>query len=188
MSLPESSLRVESVLADTNAPLRDIKDPVSWPGPFPWWAVALAVVVLLAVLAALLAVYLVNRPRKPPPLPKGPPPHEVALRALRELLARGWIEEGAVEPFYVAVSNIARSYIEDRFHLRAPEQTTEEFIREASRSHALSAEHQDLVGAFLTQCDLVKFARHRPGPDDMKAAYAAAERLVMETRPPEAGP
>ncbi|MCZ7592481.1 MAG: hypothetical protein M5U15_10150 [Kiritimatiellae bacterium] len=69
--------------------------------------------------------------------------------------------------------------------MRASEQTTEEFIRAATTSRLLQLEHQQLVIAFLEQSDLVKFARHQPAQTDMEAALAAAERLVLETRPPE---
>jgi hypothetical protein len=105
------------------------------------------------------------------------------LAALQILLAKKWIEQENIEPFYIELSTIARSYIEARFNLRAPELTTEEFIRETASSHHLSLDHQQLTGAFLEQCDLVKFAKHRPAQSDMRAAYSAAERLVRETIP-----
>jgi len=136
-------------------------------------------------------VLLARRIKMPPPLPPPVPPHERALHALAGLLSKHWIEQANVEPFYVELSDIVRRYIEDRFQLRAPEQTTEEFIRATANSALLSHDHRKLTSSFLEQCDLVKFARHRPGADDMRAAYSAGERLVRETTPlPEnhAGP
>jgi len=47
----------------------------------------------------------------------------------------------SVERFYVELSAIVRDYLEDRFALRAPELTTEEFLAEAGRSPDLSREH-----------------------------------------------
>ena len=41
----------------------------------------------------------------PPPLPA---PHVTALEALRQLQAKGWIEQRNIEPFYVELSTIAR--------------------------------------------------------------------------------
>jgi hypothetical protein len=117
--------------------------------------------------------------RYPPPLK----PHETALNALRDLLAKGWIESENAEPFYIELSSIIRRYLEDRFGLRAPERTTEEFIREATTSRFLSSDHQILTSEFLEQCDLVKFARYQAGREDMKNGYRAAERLVRETIP-----
>jgi len=34
------------------------------------------------------------------------------------------------KPFVIAVSDTARAYLEERFNFRAPERTTEEFLRE----------------------------------------------------------
>lgn len=182
---PFALLQVESTLGDTNNVMRDIKAPVNWPAVFPPWLLALVIIVVLTLAVALVAARVLAKPRtllqQPPPTP----PHMVALQALAKLLRSGWIESENVEPFYVELSSIVRRYIEDRFDLRAPERTTEEFIREAAVSRVLTSDHQLLTREFLEQCDLVKFARHRPGKQDMQAAYDAAERLVQETRPSE---
>jgi len=184
LPFPDLSLRVESTLASTNAPMRDIKGLAGWPGPSH---LRLLAVLALIALVALAAGYIAwRRTRKPRPAAPAAPPvpaHEVALRALADLLAKRWIEEEQVEPFYVAVSGIVRTYLEQRFQMRATEQTTEEFIRDAVQSRFLSPAHKDLTRAFLEQSDLVKFARHRPGAPEMRGAYEAAERLVRETIP-----
>lgn len=180
---PLVRFNVVSVLAATNTAPRDIKGLAKWPAAFPRWAVVLLVIALLAAAAALLLARVLSKPRTILQYPLPPPPHEVAIAALRNLLSRGWIETGQIEPFYVELSSIVRRYIEDRFGLRAPERTTEEFIREAASSRLLSADHQLLTRDFLEQCDLVKFAKHRPGAPEMRAGFDAAERLVMETVP-----
>jgi hypothetical protein len=180
---PDARFTVESVLTGKDTPPRDIKGPARWKRTTPPWITGLLIVAALAVVAALLARRFLGKPRTILRYPPPPPPHEVALRALQELISKGWIEAENVEPFYVGLSQIVRSYIEDRFGLRAPERTTEEFIREASTSRSLPPAHQTLTRDFLEQSDLVKFARHRPAQADMRAAHGAAERLVKETRP-----
>ena len=105
-------------------------ESTSW----PWW--------VLGVLVALVAgVLLWRRNRKsadvqatitPPP----PPPHERALQALQALLSRHLPEQGDVEPYFVELSEILRRYVEDRFGLRAPEQTTEEFLADLQQTAA----------------------------------------------------
>lgn len=181
---PAASFSVLSVLAPTNSEPRDIKGLVSWPGVFPRWLSGLLLVAALAVAAALAVRHFLLKPRTILQYPPEAPPHETALRRLRELLTRGWIESAQAEAFYVELSSIVRQYIEDRFALRAPERTTEEFIREAANSRLLSTTHQQLVAGFLEQSDLVKFARFAPAPDAMRAAFQAGERLVRETAPP----
>lgn len=181
--VPPLSLRVDSLLDGTNTTLRDIKDLARWPRAGLQSAFLMLGLVALAAVAVALLVLFWRRRAQRPALVRETPPHERALQALAELRARGWIGTGHVEPFYVELSAIARRYLEDRFRLRAPEQTTEEFIRAATTSRLLSVEHQQLVVAFLLQSDLVKFARHHPAAADMEAALAAAEQLVRETAP-----
>jgi hypothetical protein len=180
---PVVKFAVRSTLAGANTPWRDIKELAHWPGVFPRWLTGLLLIAVLAAIAALIAHRFLTKPRAilryPPPLK----PHEAALNALRNLLAKGWIESENAEPFYTELSSIIRRYLEDRFGLRAPERTTEEFIREAATSRLLSSDHQMLTSEFLEQCDLVKFAQHQPGREDMKNGYRAAERLVRETIP-----
>ena len=83
----------------------------------------------------------------------------------------------------MAVSDAIRQYIERQFRLRAAEQTTEEFLQDMTRSQRLRPTHKELLADFLTQCDLVKFARFRPGPKETEAVLAAAIRFVDETVP-----
>ena len=50
--------------------------------------------------------------------------------ARREAIAeaRGLIAEGAFKEYYSALSGIVRTYVEQRFRIRAPEMTTEAFL------------------------------------------------------------
>ena len=64
---------------------------------------------------------------------------------------------------------------------RAPEMTTEEFLAATARGGALEPAHRTLLGGFLVESDLVKFARHVPSVDDSDRAFVAAERFVADT-------
>jgi len=182
--LSDSRFTVVSALASGSEKARAMKGLYQWPRALPV-RIGLALIALIAAaLATVLLARLLRRRRAVQAAPKPlPQPHEIALAALDMLLRRNWIETENIEPFYIELSGIVRTYIEGRFNLRAPELTTEEFIRDATSSHHLSLEHQQLCTAFLEQCDLVKFAKHSPTQDDMRAAFAAAERLVKETIP-----
>ncbi len=184
VELPTLLLQVTSTLGNPPPDLADIKGPVSAGGP-PWATIAavIAAAAALAAVVALLARRLLRRAGATPGA-RVLPPHDIALAALHALRARGFIEAGQTEPFYVELSAIVRIYLEQRFDLHAPEQTTEEFIRTSSQSDALSLEHRQLTQSFLEQSDLVKFARFSPAAADMETALAAAERLVRETIPP----
>jgi len=183
--LPDLPIEVISVLEQENETLADLKDPVLWPRTSEQrllWA--LLAVMGLALLAGLIALYVrrSKTPKEAPPVPVIPA-HELALKALRDLKAEPWLEKGEFERYYVKLSDIVRHYLENRFDLHAPEQTTEEFIREASSHSALNPRQKETVQAFLLQSDLVKFARFTPSTSEADAAYDSAIHLVEETKP-----
>jgi hypothetical protein len=180
---PFVTLEVASTLTGESTAPHDIKGLAHWPGRVPRWFIGLLAALLIAGVLAMILKHVLSKPRTILHMPPLPPAHEIALQALKNLLAKGWIEARNIEPFYVELSGIVRRYIEDRFNLKAPERTTEEFIREAANSRVLSSPHQLLTRDFLEQCDLVKFARHEPESGDMKNAAASAERLITETIP-----
>jgi hypothetical protein len=165
--------------APTNAvaelDIREVKPPVPVGGGWGWlgWAVLVAA---LAGLAAGLWWY--RRRRRLVPVPALViPPHIIARDKLRAAL--GLL--GQPEPFCVAVSQIIRVYLEQQFHLHAPERTTEEFLEELRSSALLGLEQKRRLADFLMRCDLVKFARYEPGEPELRDLYDAAVRLVEET-------
>ena len=178
---------VTSVLAQEKnaADIRDIKPPEEV--PFDWrpYGIAAGVVAAIGLLGGGL-FYFLNRPGRQRLLPPEPP-HEVALAALNKLRARHLIEDGKCEEYYVQLSAIVRRYLEDRFSVRAPEMTTEEFLVAVAGDGRLAPPHRRLLGDFLSQADLVKFARHLPTLQDSDNAHAAARRFVEDTRPAPPG-
>lgn len=108
--------------------------------------------------------------------------YEMARTALDRLLESGRPSEATMDGFYVELSLIVRTYLEDRFGLRSPELTTQEFLTEMGRSPDLARSHQKLLQSFLEQADLVKFAGHRPSDETVSESIAAAEQFLAETR------
>lgn len=173
---------VDSVLAvdEEQAELRDISEPRTLPAP--WWWYALGGLAGLALFAFLYWRY--SR-RKPAPSEAEPPPqpHEVALAALERLLAGDDLAERRYKRFYGGVSDILRRYIEDRFGLRAPERTTEEFLEELHGSQTFEPDQQDVLRRFLQHCDLVKFAKLEPTTEEVDETVALCRRFIEETKP-----
>jgi len=138
---------------------------------------------LLLVLVAVVVFFVLRKKNVPLPFFAPPLPHEIALKALREL---GVIlrEEHDLE-FVKKASHILRVYIQDRFGLRAPHRSTEEFLHEARLSELLDEDHQRLLAGFLAQCDLAKFARQRVAITQMQALFQSARSFVEGTAPRE---
>lgn len=85
-------------------------------------------------------------------------PRERALRELASLLSRGLPERGLFKDFYIELTLVVRRYIERRHGIRAPEQTTEEFLAAAAVHPGFRPEAVQGLKAFLSAADLVKFA------------------------------
>lgn len=163
--------------------LKDIKGPIDITTIAEWAVRAGAVLLALGLIAAAWWWW---RRKRPPTGATAPliPPDERARQRLAAALAL--IEQP--ERFCTSVSEIARTYLEERFGLKAPERTTEEFLAELPRQAVLDARHQTLLSDFLTQTDLVKFAQFEPGRRELEELHAAALRLVEETAPRFAAP
>ena len=173
---------VDSVLNvdEEQAELRDISGPRTLPAPWWWYALG-----GLAGLLLFALIYWRYARRKTAPVEvKAPPqPHELALEALRKLLAGDDLAAGRYKPFYGAVSDILRRYIEDRFGLRAPERTTEEFLEELRAAETFEPVQQDLLKRFLQHCDLVKFAELEPTREEVDETVSLCRRFIEETKP-----
>lgn len=176
------AVSVESVLDKEPKDIRDIKPPL----PLPYFPVRLAAALAVcAAIAAAAAFVLTRRFRRGRAAEAAPSraPHEIAYDELRRLKAMNLPLAGRVKEYYIRLSDIVRRYVEARFGLKAPEMTTEEFLVGAGGSGLLDPRARALVGDFLEQCDMVKFARYGPIPDEMDGAFGAAVRFVDETRP-----
>ena len=156
--------------------IRDIAPPVEIPDPLAllWWGLA---GLALLVVALLLWVWLRKRVAQPPAIPVIPA-HERARRKLEQALDL----YDQPKPFCVIVSDAIRLYLEERFGLRAPERTTEEFLTDLSRSAVLTESQKDSLKGFLSACDMVKFARYEPQRPELEALYSSALRLIEETQ------
>lgn len=159
--------------------IRDIKPPFAIPSGWEWlwWVVG-----LLAVGAVISSVvWLWLRRKRARSVTVVIPPHERARRKLEAALDLF----DQPKPFCILVSDAVRLYLEERFGLRAPERTTEEFLADLSRSAALTELQKDSLSDFLAACDRVKFAKYEPQRPELEALYNSALRLIEETEPKE---
>jgi len=161
-------------LADITMP-----DPVDLRRPFsPWpWLVSVGAVLTLGLVA-----YSVRRRRTSGGATVAIPAHDWAQRQLAALLAENLIEKGLAQEFYYRISGVVRGYIERRFGVSAPDMTTEEFLATAGGDARFEAAHTTSLNAFLTACDLVKYARHEPTSLEADQAVKTAIAFVEQTR------
>ncbi len=175
------AVEVTSLLGEERAKLviEDIEGVVEIPRSagrwWPWLLAALGV-------AAVPAGWLLLRGRRARQLVRiFKPAHEVAYARLRALVALSLVEQGQIKEFYEQISGILRHYIEDRFDLHAPERTTEEFLAELRFTEALGSSDKDVLGEFLTHCDLVKFAKHDPTTEQIQRTFDQVRDFIERT-------
>ena len=171
------SVTPESASEDMR-PVAGKLDPLPAAGrrPWLWWAAGLLALGLVGALAWRQVAAARSRARRRSAF-------DVAASRLEALAARPRpTTPEAIDAFFVELSSIVRRYLEDRFELRAPELTTEEFLQAAGRTPELTEAHRGFLRDFLRRADMVKFARFIPERDDIEAALRAARRFLHETR------
>jgi hypothetical protein len=170
-----ASVVPDDAAAELKPPLGKLP-PLAPPPPakWPWLVAALLLVAILSPFAIRAFSNWRSRARRRSA-------YEIARSRLDRLLAAS-TERTDVGKFFVELSSIVRRYLEDRFELRAPELTTEEFLESVQRAPILSTAHQTLLRQFLRQADLVKFAGVKPMEEDIQNSIESARRFLEETR------
>jgi hypothetical protein len=171
----------EQKLAEIRGPL-----PLSIGGAF-WVALALVVLALAGSAAWLWS----RRRRRERSAPVAPPlaPDREALRSLESLAASGLLARGDHRAFYIALTTIAKRYLERRLEAPVLEMTSAEmmaFLRASPWEAELLPALKDLSRA----ADQIKFALGRGLPADGERHLAAivdlVGRLEARLRPPSA--
>lgn len=187
VEVPATSFNVSSLLANEPDPKRQGEDPpVSLEYPNRTAELILysgLAALLLGLVGGLLFARWRRRPR-PVVLPPPVPAHVTAFQALEELERADLITKNQFQDYYLELTEIAKAYIEGRFGVPALDRTTDELRRDLERLAPQIAplKPSDLV-RFLMDCDLVKFARFAPPPDEAQEALKAVRGMVEVTLP-----
>ncbi len=171
-------LESEPLVKDTPSSLAAPISPL-WIYPDPLTVLVYTATAIGFLAFAYLAWKLARRFRKAVML-KRMSPRERALFELAELLNQGLIAKDRVKDFYFELTMIVRCYIERAHTIRAPEQTTEEFLVAVSKDSRFSPEVVRQLRAFLNAADLVKYAAFRPDRQTVDGAITTA-RTYIET-------
>jgi hypothetical protein len=163
---------------DPGTEIRDDLDPV-WVRP-PFREVAgYALLLLAAIAVAFLLWKLAGRIHRQVKLMRMSP-RERALKELAILLAKDLIARHKIKEFYLQLTMIVRRYIERAHKVRAPEQTTEEFLAAVTDDPQFSPEVVDRLKQFLQAADLVKFAAYNPSDSDITNATTTARSYIEQ--------
>jgi hypothetical protein len=170
-------LPAETASAPLKAALGELDPDVGGIG----WLTLLGIASVVAVAGSALALgYRALRARHR--IERQRSAYDEAVARLRALEHAGPPDDTAADAWFVALSAIVRRYLEQRYEIRAPELTTEEFLLVATARPELSGDHRGLLRSFLERCDRVKFAGYRPDADESLATLKAARGFIEDTR------
>lgn len=111
-------------------------------------------------------------------------PGKIALKALDELNEKKLWQKGNVKEFHSEITGIIRKYFEDRYNFRALEMTSEEIMQVLDRVMD-NQQLIDITREFLSNADLVKFAKFVPMPSVNEEMMKEAYKIVSRTKMPE---
>ena len=179
------ALTVRTVEVDTSKDIRDLKPPMAIP-------VSLAEILMYGGGAVLLAALLylawrywkklkARRAGEPEYVPPPRPAHEIAFEQLALLKEKKLWQQGHVKPYYSEATEIFRRYLENRYMMKAMEETTDEILaglRKLRFPDPMIATAEKI----LRRADLVKFAKFEPGVADHEEIFAVIHDFVDRTK------
>ena len=177
-------MEVKTMPVDTATfQIHDIKWQMRYPLTFrellPWIGAALAFAALI-----VLAVWWIRRRKALADGEAGAgkdPAYIVALRELDKFRGDKFWAPDKQKAFYSGITDILKTYIEDRFGIDAPEMTTAELFAALREAKDLPDELREETRAVFECADFVKFAKHTASEEENTRALPTAVRFVTST-------
>jgi len=112
------------------------------------------------------------------------PAHEIALIELGRIDSMDLIRLNKVKEYYYLVSECIRTYLENRFNIKAKEKTTEEFLEFITKpgSDVLETKYVNILKEYLAHCDLVKYAKLNPEKSQVENLLKTTKEFINETK------
>ena len=169
---------VQSVLTGQQDTLKDLKPQAELEADYKPFLFLLAALASAAYLVYRLVRFFKNRKKAPLPKPERTrSAEEVAREAIERLLARKLAEQGQFKLFYLELSEIIKRFLGRKLGVHSLERTTEEFTRDLRAISVPSAQYR-MIREFLEDCDLVKFARYRPGAEEVEQIITRSRSMI----------
>jgi len=180
-------LTVRTIAVDTNLTIKDIKAPLSAPITIreilPYLGIVLLAIGL--IVGIIFLIRYVNNRKKPQPAARPKPEmpaHLIALQALDALWQKKLYQSGYIKQYYSELTDIVRTYIENRWDIAAMEMVSSEIITALSPLDIPEEAIQKLERTLFLS-DMVKFAKSNPLADESAASYQYIVDFVQTTKP-----
>lgn len=140
--------------------------------------------IAIVVILTLLAVYYFYWRHRKKQVVEEPkiiiPPHITAFERLKELENKKLWQNNQIKEYYIELSDILRTYIEERFLINALEQTTDEIMMQLRLTDITEISKLTLVPV-LRLADLVKFAKENPVGMENEEMMQRAKDFIQST-------
>jgi len=180
------TVNIHTVAVSKAEEIKDVKSPITIPYDWKWLLLWIA----LAVIMVIVGIYLYKKyklKKSEEPIKKRVVKIPAHIKALRALNNQQLWQKGSVKEYHSQITEIIRTYFEERFNLAAMELTTTESMLQLS-SIKEAKNISDLTFNFLTNADLVKFAKFQPLESVNNEMMTQANDIVQNTIPQEPAP
>ncbi len=177
-------VNIHTVPVSTAEEIKDVKSPLTI--PYDWKLLLLWLTI--AIILLILGNYLYKkykRSKAAQPVEKKVitvPPHVVAMNELEKLEKEQLWQKGFIKDYHSRITEIIRNYFESRFDLPAMELTTTETIHHLKNIKE-TENILDITNDFLSNADLVKFAKFQPLESVNEEMMKQAKEIVQLTIP-----
>lgn len=132
-------------------------------------------------IAFILGIYLgIRTIKERMEKPKIYSPYEMAVNSLTEIDPRKAHSEAALKEFYFKISRIIREYLKESFNFGRAELTTREFLAQLDKEALIPDDSKDAARNLILRCDTVKFSGDAAKPDEFKAHFDTAKKIIDE--------
>lgn len=180
--------RVNLIKVNLKKDIKDVKEPIKI--PYSWEELLMYILIALLIIGILYYIYYRYKKKKSGAVEEKKiiklPPHITALNELRKLREEGLWQQGLIKEYHSRITEIIRTYFSKRFGLPALEMTTAETLSKL-RENKETEIILETTENFLTNADLVKFAKFIPLKSLNEEMMQQAEEIVNRTKKVETG-
>ena len=175
-------LNVQTVELAEDSQLMDIKPPMEvpygWSDIWPW----LLGILIITLIIYLLKKYVFTKKKKDEKIkPRVVIPSDIiALNELAILKNKELWKNGKLKQYHSEISEILRTYLEDRFQILALELPTYDILQNLKNKN-LQKENLTMLSAILQRADLAKYAKSKPTDSENTESMDLSVNFIKNT-------
>ena len=182
----ELILNVKTIELADDAELKDIKPPIN--APYGWidiWPFLLGILLVILIYFLLKKYVFVKKKTEVKRKPKIIiPPDVIALNELATLKDKELWQSGKLKQYHSEISEILRTYLEDRFQILALELPTYDILQ-SLRNKGIQSENLHTLTTILQRADLAKYAKSKPTDSENDESMSQSVSFVRNTKKKE---